>query len=79
MATIRSSRRLLPYGLPEFGKLWDDEREGWARRFFENWRASLKWQRLKPYETFAAMIDRHWDGLAAYCKSENKVALGSSR
>ena len=52
------------------------EREGWARRFFENWRASLKWQRLKPYEKFAQMIDRHWDGIAAYCKPENKVALG---
>ena len=45
----------------EFGQLWDYEREGWARRFFENWRASLKWQRLKPYEKFAEMIDRHWD------------------
>jgi hypothetical protein len=33
-----------------FGQLWDYEREGWARRFFENWRASLKWQRLKPYQ-----------------------------
>jgi hypothetical protein len=33
--------------------------------FFENWRASLKWQRLKPYEKFADMIDRHWDGIAA--------------
>ena len=20
-----------------FGQLWDYEREGWARRFFENW------------------------------------------
>jgi transposase len=59
-----------------FGQLWDYEREGWARRFFENWRASLKWQRLKPYETFAEMIDRHWDGIAAYCKPENKVSLG---
>ena len=59
-----------------FGQLWDYEREGWARRFFENWRASLKWQRLKPYEKFAAMIDRHWDGIAAYCKPENKVSLG---
>ena len=26
-----------------FGQLWDYEREGWARRFLENWRASLKW------------------------------------
>ena len=59
-----------------FGQLWDYKREGWARRFFENWRASLKWQRLKPYEKFAAMIDRHWDGIAAYCQPENKVSLG---
>jgi transposase len=59
-----------------FGQLWSYEREGWARRFFENWRASLKWQRLKPYEKFAKMIDRHWDGIAAYCKPENKVSLG---
>jgi transposase len=22
------------------------------------------------------MIDRHWDGIAAYCKPENKVSLG---
>jgi transposase len=59
-----------------FGQLWSYEREGWARRFFENWRASLRWQRLKPYEKFAEMIDRHWDGIAAYCKPENKVSLG---
>ena len=59
-----------------FGQLWDYNREAWARKFFENWRASLKWQRLKPYETFAEMIERHWDGIAAYCQPENKVALG---
>ncbi len=59
-----------------FGQLWDYEREAWARRFFENWRASLKWQRLAPYEKFADMIERHWDGIAAYCKPENKVSLG---
>ena len=22
------------------------------------------------------MIDRHWEGIAAYCQPENKVALG---
>ena len=59
-----------------FGPLWDYNSEAWARRFFENWRASLKWQRLEPYEKFAEMIDRHWDGIAAYCKPENKVSLG---
>ncbi len=59
-----------------FGQLWSYEREGWARRFFENWRAALKWQRLEPYEKFAEMIDRHWNGIAAYCQPENKVSLG---
>ena len=29
-----------------------------------------------PYEKFAEMIDAHWDGIAAYCKLENKVSLG---
>jgi transposase len=75
---LKANRRLnTAYILKEeFGKLWDYEREGWARRFFENWRESLKWQRLKPFEKFAEMIESHWDGIAAYCKPENKVALG---
>lgn len=59
-----------------FGQLWAYQTEGWARRFFDNWKASLKWQRLKPYEKFAEMIERNWDGLAAYSKPENKVSLG---
>jgi hypothetical protein len=62
-----------------FGQLWDNRREGRARRFFEQWRAALKWQRLKPYEEFAALIERHWDGIAAYCDPANKVSLVSSR
>jgi transposase len=75
---LRANKRLnTAYLLKEsFGQLWSYEREGWARRFFDNWRAALKWQRLKPYEKFADMIDRHWDGIAAYCKPENKVSLG---
>lgn len=59
-----------------FGQLWDYQREGWARRFFDHWRAALKWQRLRPYEEFADLIDRHWDGIAAYCEPQNKVSLG---
>jgi transposase len=59
-----------------FGQLWDYQSEGWARRFFDNWRIALKWQRLKPYEEFAEMIERHWDGIAAYCNPDNKVSLG---
>jgi transposase len=77
-ALLAANKRLnTAYLLKEsFGQLWSYEREGWARRFFENWRASLKWQRLKPYEKFAQMIDRHWEGIAAYCQPENKVSLG---
>lgn len=59
-----------------FGQLWSYRNDTWARKFFENWREALKGQDLKPYEKFAAMVDRHWDGLAAYCKPENKVSLG---
>ena len=75
---LRANKRLnTAYLLKEsFGQLWDYEKEGWAQRFFDNWKASLKWQRLLPYEAFAEMIERHWDGIAAYCKPENKVALG---
>lgn len=60
-----------------FGQLWDYNSEAWSRKFFENWRASLKWQRLKPYEKFARMIDKHWAGIASYCDPKNKeVPLG---
>jgi transposase len=75
---LTANRRLnTAYLLKEsFGQLWAYQKEGWARRFFENWRAALKWQRLKPYEEFAQMIERHWDGIAAFCQLENKVSLG---
>jgi transposase len=72
-----NKRLSMAYVLKEsFGQLWDYQSESWARKFFENWRDSLKGQNLKPYEKFAKMVDRHWEGLAAYCKPENKVSLG---
>jgi transposase len=75
---LKANKRLnTAYVLKEtFGQLWDYQTEGWARRFFENWCDSLKWQRLRPYEQFTVMIANHWDGIAAYCRPENKVALG---
>jgi transposase len=75
---LAANKRLnTAYVLKEsFAQLWDYTREPWARKFFENWRGQLKWQRLKPYEKFAELIDRHWDGIAAYCHPDNKVALG---
>jgi len=75
---LQANQRLnIAYLLKEsFGQLWNYQSEAWARRFFENWKQALKWQRLKPYEKFARMIDRHWAGIAAYCQPRNKVPLG---
>lgn len=75
---LKANRRIhVAYLLKEsFGQLWDYRTEGWARAFFERWKDALRWQRLKSYEKFAAMIERHWDGIASYCHPENKCSLG---
>lgn len=75
---LKANKRLnVAYLLKEsFGQLWEYKQEGWARKFFENWKASLKWQRLRPYEEFAELIERHWDGIAAFIQLEDKVSLG---
>jgi len=75
---LKANKRLhTAYLLKEsFGQLWSYRTEGWARRFFDHWKDSLKWQRLKSYEKFTEMIERHWDGIAAYSRPENKVSLG---
>ena len=75
---FKSNRRLnKAYLLQEsFGQLWEYECPRWARRFFFNWRESLRWQRLEPFERFADMVVDHWDGIEAYCHEENKVPLG---
>jgi len=75
---LKANQRLnTAYLLKEsFCQLWGYKNETWARKFFENWRASLKWQRLKPYEEFAGMIESHWDGIAAFIRLEEKVSLG---
>jgi transposase len=75
---LKANKRLnTAYLLKEsFGQLWEYRQEGWARRFFDNWRTALKWQRLKPYEQFAKKIESHWDGIASYCQWEDKVSLG---
>jgi transposase len=60
----------------EFGQLWEYRSEAWARKFFERWKEQLKWQRLKPFEKFAQMVERHWEGIISYCDPANKVKLG---
>lgn len=75
---LKANRRLnTAYLLKEsFGQLWNYQTEGWARRFFNNWKNSLRWQRLKPYHKFTKLVEKHWDGIAVYSKLENKVSLG---
>jgi transposase len=75
---LKANKRLnVAYLLKEsFCQLWEYKKEGWAQKFFDNWRSSLKWQRLKPFEQFAEMIGSHWNGIAAFIQSEDQVSLG---
>jgi len=75
---FRANRRLnKAYLLKEsFGQLWDYATPALARQFFDMWCDALRWQRLKPFQKFARMIESHWDGIAVYCEEENQVALG---
>jgi transposase len=61
----------------EFGQLWTRTSPAAACRFFEKWKQSLKWQRLKPFEKFADLVERHWEGIIAFCQLDNRhVSLG---
>ena len=75
---LKANKRLhKAYLLKEsFGQLWDYNHPAWARKFFENWKSQLRWQRLKPFEKFSEMIERHWDGIVSYCHPDHKVSLG---
>jgi len=75
---LKANKRLhKAYLLKEsFGQLWDYKNPLWARKFFESWKSQLRWQRLKPFEKFAVMIERHWDGIVSYCHPDHKVSLG---
>lgn len=75
---FKANRRLnKAYLLKEsFGQLWDYRSPLGARRFFQQWREALRWQRLYPFERFASMVATHWDGIESYCHQENKVPLG---
>jgi transposase len=59
-----------------FEHLWSYRNPTWARKFFDNGKASLRWQRLPPFEEFSKMIERHWDGIVSYCHPDAKVSLG---
>jgi transposase len=73
---LRVNRRIYKAHLlkESFGQLWSYIYKGAARRFWEDWKEQLKWQRLEPYKRFAKMIDNHIEGILGYC--DKKVSLG---
>lgn len=75
---LKANKRLnKAYLLKEsFGQLWDYSNPTWARKFFENWKAQMRWSRLKPFQKFVELVERHWDGIISYCRPDHKVSLG---
>lgn len=57
-----------------FGQLWSYRSKTWATKFWTQWKEQLQWSRLAPYRKFARMIDKHLEGILAYC--DKKVPLG---
>jgi transposase len=75
-AVLAASPKLLKAHLlkESFGHLWDYSYKGCAERFWEDWKAQLKWTRMKSYRNFVKLVERHWDGIVAFC--DKKVSLG---
>jgi len=73
---LRANWRLLKSHLLKetFGHLWSYKSRTWARKFFRGWVDQLRWSRLKPMQKFARMVEKHLDGILAYC--DKKVPLG---
>lgn len=72
-AILAASPRLLKAHLlkESFGHFWDYTYKGCALRFWEEWKAQLKWSRLRSYRKFVQMVESHLDGILAYCDNED--------
>ncbi len=57
-----------------FNHLWSYKSKTWAKKFWLLWKDSLKWTRLKQYDRFVRMVDKHLDGILSYC--DHKLPLG---
>jgi len=70
------NRRLFKayYLKEQIERLWSYTYEGAARRFFEAWVRSLRWQRLPAFKKLAGTLTRHFEGILAYCR--HKVPFG---
>ena len=73
---LAANRRLLKAHLlkESFDHLWSYTSKTWAKKFFQAWVDQLKWSRLKPYHRFVQMLEKHLDGVLAYC--DRPVSLG---
>ena len=54
--------------------LWSYTYEGAARRFFDQWVRSLRWQRLPAFQKLVRTLCRHLEGILSYC--HYKVPFG---
>lgn len=59
-------------------RLWDYQREGWARRYFARWFHWATHSRLEPIRQVAHMLKRRLDNIITYCRLRvtNAVAEG---
>ena len=55
-------------------RLWDYRYQGAMINYLQKWMDQLRWQRLAPFEKLAAMLLKHLDGIANYCRT--KVRFG---
>src|SRR5450432_2509818 len=55
-------------------RLWNYRYRGAMLNYLKKWMEQLKWQRLAPFEKFAATLLKLVDGIANYC--ETKVRFG---
>ena len=68
-------RLLMAYLLREqLEQLWTYTYEGAARRFVTTWIRALRWQRLPAFQQLAQLLNRHLEGILAYC--HEKVPFG---
>jgi transposase len=55
-------------------RLWTYTYRSAACRFFDEWRSSLRWQRLPAFQKLADTLERHLEGILNYC--QHRVSFG---
>ena len=74
---VANARLNVAYLLREqFEQLWDYASADGMRAFFDAWRNQLRGQDLGAYEKFAAMVEKHWDGVVAHSQPTHNIPLG---